>query len=46
MKINKISDYKALSIHYRKKQKKIWRSFSKKKVIYWANEKIDLPLDE
>jgi hexosaminidase len=36
-----------LAVDYRKRQKKIWRDdISKKKVIYWANEDIDLPLDE
>ena len=48
MKANNIADYKGLSIDYRKKQKKMFReSISpKKKVIYWANEEIDLPMDD
>ena len=29
---------------YRKKQKQIWRNISNKKVIYWANQFIDLPV--
>lgn len=38
MKDNNISDYKGLSIYFRQKQKKLWRSISPtKKVIYWAN---------
>lgn len=41
-----ITDYKALEVYYRQQQKKIWREISKsKKAIYWANEEIDLPLD-
>jgi hypothetical protein len=45
MVANNISDYEALSVNYRQRQKKIWRSISpKKKVIYWANEEIDLPM--
>ena len=41
-----ITDYKALEIYYRQQQKKIWRQISPtKKAIYWANEEIDLPLD-
>jgi hexosaminidase len=36
-----------LSIDFRIKQKQIWRSISeKKKVMYWANEDIDLPLED
>ena len=48
MKANNISDYKALSIDYRKRQKKLFRSniSQKKKVIYWANEEIDLPMED
>ncbi len=45
MKEKNISTYKDLSIDYHKKQKAIWRNISStKKVIYWANEQIDLPL--
>lgn len=47
MKLNNISDTKSLSIYFRQKQKKLWRTISpKKKVIYWANEDIDLPVEE
>jgi len=47
MKKNNISDAKALSIYFRQKQKKLWRTISpKKKVIYWANEDIDLPMED
>ena len=48
MKANNIPDYKGLSVDYRKRQKKLWReSISpKKKVIYWANEEIDLPMED
>lgn len=41
---NNIPSYYELEIYFRQKQKKLWRSFSNKKVIYWANEDIDLPL--
>lgn len=39
MKANNISNYKDLSIDYRKRQKKMFREVisPKKKVIYWAN---------
>ena len=48
MKENNISDYKGLSIDYRKRQKKLFRSNinKKKTVIYWANEEIDLPMED
>ena len=48
MKENNISDYKGLSVDYRKRQKKLFRSSisPKKTVIYWANEEIDLPMDD
>lgn len=46
MKANNIKDPKALSIYFRQEQKKLWRKIStQKKVIYWANEDIDLPVD-
>lgn len=46
MKVNNISDFKSLSIYFRQKQKKLWRTISpNKKVIYWANEDIDLPVE-
>jgi len=41
---NNISNYEDLSIYYRIKQKEIFRRNSTKKVIYWANEEINLPL--
>ena len=31
---------------FRQREKKLWRSISQKKVIYWANEDIDLPLED
>jgi len=48
MKSNNISDYFGLSVDFRKKQKKLWKESisGKKKVIYWANEEIDLPLED
>jgi hexosaminidase len=48
MKQNGIKDYKDLSIDYRKRQKKMFREkISKtKKAIYWANEEIDLPVED
>lgn len=47
MKANNISDYKSLSIYFRQRQKKLWRTISPaKKVIYWANEDIDLPMED
>jgi len=32
-----MTTYKELEIFYRQKQKKIWRNFTTKKSIYWAN---------
>ena len=47
MKLNNINDTKHLAIYFRQKQKAAWRTISaKKKVIYWANEEIDLPLQD
>jgi hexosaminidase len=47
MQANGIDDYKALSVYYREQQKKLWRAISpNKKVIYWANEDIDLPMQD
>jgi len=45
---NNISDYEALSIYYRRRQKAQFRAniSSTKKVIYWANEEIDLPVED
>jgi hexosaminidase len=41
-----ITDFEDLSLIYRQKQKKIWRDMSPKKVVYWANEEVDLPMEE
>ncbi len=42
-----ISTYKQLSTMYRQKQKAIWRTITPtKKAIYWANEAIDLALQD
>lgn len=48
MTANNISDYYNLSVNYRERQKQLYRSQinPKKKVIYWANEEIDLPLQD
>jgi len=46
MKQNNISDYYGLSVNFRQREKKLWRTLSKKKVIYWANEDIDLPMED
>jgi hexosaminidase len=47
MKENNISDFKQLAIYFRSRQKSVWRTISpKKKVIYWANEDIDLPMQD
>jgi hexosaminidase len=44
---NGISSYKELEIGYRKRQKQLWRKISpNKKAIYWANELLNLPLEE
>lgn len=47
MNANNISSYLKLSEYYRKQQKNIWRSkvSAHKKVIYWANEDIDMPVE-
>jgi len=45
MKDNNIASSYDLSVVYRLQQKKLFRTFSNKKVIYWANEDIDLPLE-
>ncbi len=45
MKDNNIASFKDLTIYFRQQQKKLWRSINdKRKVIYWANEGIDLPV--
>lgn len=46
MKRNKIPDYKALEVYYRRMQKRNFREVigSTKKVIYWVNEDNDLPV--
>ncbi len=43
---NGIPDYEALTVDYRLNQKKLFRDkiSPTKKVIYWANEDIDLPV--
>lgn len=48
MKEQNISDYFDLSVDFRRRQKKMWREeiSKKKKIIYWANEDIDLPLED
>ena len=48
MNQNNVSDYVALAEDYRQKQKKLFRESvsSNKKVIYWANEAIDLTMDD
>ncbi len=47
MAANSIPDYESLHIYYRERQKQLWRSISpRKRVIYWANEDIDLPVQE
>ena len=44
---NNISSYKDLEIYYRKKEKSVWRNISSsKKAIYWANEEINLPVED
>jgi hexosaminidase len=48
MKEHNISTYFNLSVDFRIRQKALWQQniTGKKKIIYWANEDIDLPLDE
>ena len=47
MKDNNIASFKDLTIYFRQQQKKLWRSINnKRKVIYWANEGIDLPVED
>lgn len=48
MNANNIPDFYSLSVDYRQRQKKMFREeiSPKKKVIYWANEEIDLPLQD
>ena len=41
---NNIKTYEELSVYYRIRQKEIYRKDFSKKVIYWANEEINLPL--
>lgn len=46
MEKNNITTYQGLEIYFRKREKNLWRTINKqKKVIYWANEDIDLPLE-
>lgn len=42
---NNVKDYDALSVYYRQRQKKIWKTISTKAVSYWANEQINLPTE-
>ena len=48
MDAKEIKDYPALASYYRKQQKSLYRSTisSNKKVIYWTNEDIDLPVQD
>jgi hexosaminidase len=47
MKEHGIADFKALSVDFRERQKQLWRDIhGNKKVIYWANEEIDLPVQD
>ena len=48
MQAHNISNYKDLSINYRQRQKKLFRESinANRKVIYWANEEIDLPMED
>jgi hexosaminidase len=41
-----ITDFEGLSLYYRERQKQLWRKKTNKKVIYWANEDIDLPMED
>ena len=47
MKMNNITDYVDLQIYYRKRQKLLYEDkiTKNKRIIYWANEEIDLPMD-
>lgn len=48
MKKHNIPDVFSLSVDFRERQKQIWRKHisSTKKVMYWANEEIDIPLQD
>lgn len=48
MAVNHIPTFYDLSVDYRKKQKALYRKEinAKRKVMYWANEEIDLPLED
>ena len=47
MKDNNIASFKDLTIYFEQQQKKLWRSINnKRKVIYWANEGIDHPVED
>jgi hexosaminidase len=44
---NDVATYKDLEAGYRKRQKSLWRNISPtKKTIYWANEVLNLPLED
>lgn len=46
MDSHNISSYKQLEIYYRQRQKALWRNITThKKAIYWANEDINLPVE-
>ncbi|EGR34752.1 hypothetical protein IMG5_002250 [Ichthyophthirius multifiliis] len=46
MEQKKISTYSQLQDYYRFEQKKLWRNISKKPVIYWANDNINVQEDD
>lgn len=47
MRAQNILTYKQLQVYYRQQEKKLWRTqiSDTKKAIYWANEEIDLPVE-
>ena len=47
MEQHDIKTYRDLQIYYRKTQKKIWTDEikSKKRVMYWTNEAVNLPVE-
>ena len=46
MNSHDIGSYRELEIYYRQKQKMLFRSFSQKNIIYWANEELNLPVED
>lgn len=46
MRLHNISTLEGLQVYYRERQKEILRSLSGKKAIYWANEEINLPVQQ